>query len=287
MGRVAPDRRREMISQCMSTLDGPFPGQECVHRSFAEHRVATSDGRNTRSCDEGLSLGVPEGRCHGAATRAEIHGLSNGTNRDERMWTDRVVSAGMRDDSLFLAREGGFDHLSLAHGSQTLTRHAATTLPRALQRRSTSSKVPSTAPTREREVGDHLTSPGGPRLFVERACFPLRADVDVLHSASALTIVTSSCHYICCTFELVLDCSAFVSTIACMHSDAKADQLLKSQDEVLDVAAAARLLHLGRNSVYELVSRNKIPHRRLGKQIRFSRAAILAWLASWAAKEGK
>lgn len=59
-------------------------------------------------------------------------------------------------------------------------------------------------------------------------------------------------------------------------------------DEVLDVEAAGRLLRIGRNSVYELVGRNAIPHRRLGKHIRFSRNALFAWLASWAiSKEGK
>ena len=49
-------------------------------------------------------------------------------------------------------------------------------------------------------------------------------------------------------------------------------------DEVLDVDGATRLLRIGRNTIYELVGRNEIPHRRLGKQIRFSRAAIMRWL---------
>ena len=52
-------------------------------------------------------------------------------------------------------------------------------------------------------------------------------------------------------------------------------------DDVLDVEGATRLLRIGRNTVYELVGRNEIPHRRLGKQIRFSRAAIMRWLDSW------
>ncbi|MBA3397749.1 MAG: hypothetical protein H0T89_34310 [Deltaproteobacteria bacterium] len=42
--------------------------------------------------------------------------------------------------------------------------------------------------------------------------------------------------------------------------------------------------------MYELVGRNEIPNRRLGKQIRFSRAAIMRWLDSWSsqgAKEGQ
>ena len=61
-------------------------------------------------------------------------------------------------------------------------------------------------------------------------------------------------------------------------------------DEVLDVEGVTRLLRIGRNTVYELVGRNEIPHRRLGKQIRFSRAAIMRWLDPWSsqgAKEGQ
>jgi len=59
--------------------------------------------------------------------------------------------------------------------------------------------------------------------------------------------------------------------------------------DVVNVEAIARLLRVGRNTVYTLVARNEIPHRRLGKQIRFSRAAVMRWLASWSsqgAKEG-
>lgn len=51
-------------------------------------------------------------------------------------------------------------------------------------------------------------------------------------------------------------------------------------DAVLDVDEVASLLRLGRNTIYELVGRNEIPHRRCGKQIRFSRAAIMRWLDS-------
>ncbi|MEO7732089.1 MAG: helix-turn-helix domain-containing protein [Kofleriaceae bacterium] len=59
--------------------------------------------------------------------------------------------------------------------------------------------------------------------------------------------------------------------------------------DVIDVPAVARLLSVGRNTVYALVARNAIPHRRLGKQIRFQRAAVMRWLGSWSsqgAKEG-
>jgi excisionase family DNA binding protein len=58
-------------------------------------------------------------------------------------------------------------------------------------------------------------------------------------------------------------------------------------DAVLDVEQTARLLRVGRNTIYELVGRNEIPHRRLGKQIRFSRAALMSWLGSWSSRDAK
>lgn len=60
-------------------------------------------------------------------------------------------------------------------------------------------------------------------------------------------------------------------------------------NDVLDVPQAASLLAVGRNTIYMLVARNKIPHRRLGKTIRFSRSALMSWLsASWqVAREGE
>ena len=58
-------------------------------------------------------------------------------------------------------------------------------------------------------------------------------------------------------------------------------------EDVLDVEGATRLLKIGRNTVYELVARNEIPHRRLGKQIRFSRAAIMRWLDPWSSQGAK
>ena len=58
-------------------------------------------------------------------------------------------------------------------------------------------------------------------------------------------------------------------------------------DAVLDVEETARLLRVGRNTIYELVARGEIPHRRLGKQIRFSRAALMSWLGSWSSQDAK
>jgi excisionase family DNA binding protein len=57
------------------------------------------------------------------------------------------------------------------------------------------------------------------------------------------------------------------------------DQPAAAADAVLDVEQTARLLRVGRNTIYELVGRNEIPHRRLGKQIRFSRDALMSWLS--------
>jgi len=51
-----------------------------------------------------------------------------------------------------------------------------------------------------------------------------------------------------------------------------------NDEHVLDVEETARMLRVGRNTIYELVGRNEIPHRRLGKQIRFSRDALMSWL---------
>lgn len=63
-----------------------------------------------------------------------------------------------------------------------------------------------------------------------------------------------------------------------------------SHDDVIDVVGVARMLRVGRNKIYEMVARNEIPHRRFGRWIRFSRAAIMRWLDSWSlriAKEGQ
>jgi excisionase family DNA binding protein len=73
-----------------------------------------------------------------------------------------------------------------------------------------------------------------------------------------------------------------------MEATEQPEQLLDERD-VLDVPQVASLLRVGRNTVYALVARNAIPHRRLGKAIRFSRAAVMSWLStSWqVAKEGR
>lgn len=58
-------------------------------------------------------------------------------------------------------------------------------------------------------------------------------------------------------------------------------------DDVIDVKGIAKMLRIGRNKLYEMVARNQIPHRRFGRCIRFSRAAIMRWLDSWTLQDAK
>jgi len=47
---------------------------------------------------------------------------------------------------------------------------------------------------------------------------------------------------------------------------------------VLTVPEAARILRIGPNQLYNAIGRGEVPHRRVGRSIRLSRAAILRWL---------
>lgn len=69
--------------------------------------------------------------------------------------------------------------------------------------------------------------------------------------------------------------------------DATASIAAASTDDVIDVAAAGKMLRIGRNTIYGMVARNKIPHRRFGRCIRFSRAAIMRWLDSCSLQDAK
>lgn len=60
-----------------------------------------------------------------------------------------------------------------------------------------------------------------------------------------------------------------------------------NKGDVLDVPHVATLLGVGRNTIYALVAKNQIPHRRLGKAIRFSRSSVMSWLSSWSSRDAK
>ena len=51
-------------------------------------------------------------------------------------------------------------------------------------------------------------------------------------------------------------------------------------DEVLTAVEAARLLRVGESTVRELAARGELPGRRIGRSWRFSRRALLDWLAA-------
>lgn len=65
------------------------------------------------------------------------------------------------------------------------------------------------------------------------------------------------------------------------------DDSVVLQDDVLTVAQAAKFLRLGRNAVYDAIGRGEIPHRRIGRAIRLSRAALVQWLGSWSSQDAK
>jgi excisionase family DNA binding protein len=51
-------------------------------------------------------------------------------------------------------------------------------------------------------------------------------------------------------------------------------------DDVLDVRGAMALLKVGRDAIYAGCARQEIPHRKIGRTLRFSRNALVRWLDS-------
>lgn len=49
--------------------------------------------------------------------------------------------------------------------------------------------------------------------------------------------------------------------------------------EVMTADQVAEFLAVDRKTVYDYANRGRIPHRRLGKRLLFSRSAVTAWLA--------
>ena len=48
--------------------------------------------------------------------------------------------------------------------------------------------------------------------------------------------------------------------------------------EVMDIRTLARYLGLGRSKIYGLIRQRKIPASRIGRQYRFSKSLVDAWL---------
>jgi excisionase family DNA binding protein len=58
------------------------------------------------------------------------------------------------------------------------------------------------------------------------------------------------------------------------------DPFLSLSPEVMTADEVALFLRVDRKSIYAAAQRNGIPHRRMGKRILFSRAALTLWLSS-------
>jgi len=48
--------------------------------------------------------------------------------------------------------------------------------------------------------------------------------------------------------------------------------------EVMDIKALAQYLGMGRSKIYGLIRQRKVPASRIGRQYRFSKALVDAWL---------
>lgn len=48
--------------------------------------------------------------------------------------------------------------------------------------------------------------------------------------------------------------------------------------EVMDIKALAQYLGLGRSKIYALIRERKVPASRIGRQYRFSKSLVDAWL---------
>jgi len=55
-------------------------------------------------------------------------------------------------------------------------------------------------------------------------------------------------------------------------------QLIGPPPEVMDIKTLALYLSMGRSKIYNLIRQKKIPASRIGRQYRFSRQLIDAWL---------
>jgi excisionase family DNA binding protein len=55
------------------------------------------------------------------------------------------------------------------------------------------------------------------------------------------------------------------------------------EPELLDPATAARLLNIGRTTVYSMIARDLVPHVRIGRSVKIPRRALLEWIDDAAA----
>ncbi|MHB2025337.1 MAG: helix-turn-helix domain-containing protein [Elusimicrobiota bacterium] len=56
------------------------------------------------------------------------------------------------------------------------------------------------------------------------------------------------------------------------------EQIPGATPEIMDIKALARYLAIGRSKIYGLIRQKKIPAARIGRQYRFSKPIVDAWL---------
>jgi excisionase family DNA binding protein len=54
--------------------------------------------------------------------------------------------------------------------------------------------------------------------------------------------------------------------------------MAEGESDVMTVEEGAAFLRVGRNALYDAIGRGEVPHARIGKTIRLSRAALVRWL---------
>ena len=55
---------------------------------------------------------------------------------------------------------------------------------------------------------------------------------------------------------------------------------MSDDTELLNSSEIAALLRVSRKTVFELIARDRLPCRKVGREYRFIRQAVLAWVAS-------
>lgn len=55
-------------------------------------------------------------------------------------------------------------------------------------------------------------------------------------------------------------------------------QMIGPPPEVMDIKTLAQYLGMGRSKIYNLIRQKKIPASRIGRQYRFSKSLVDAWL---------
>ena len=61
---------------------------------------------------------------------------------------------------------------------------------------------------------------------------------------------------------------------------AKAVKAKKTNEVILDVEGAALLLGVSKHTVYRLISKDRLPAARVGREWRFHRLTLIQWVAT-------